>query len=219
MSEAMPGKSTKTIETKQQKDSKKAKPDRREISPDALKNLRKVVIAQFSEGLYHEVGIRDICKQAKVSAQTVYKYFGNKEELLYACVREDLEAMNQRAIEAIDKGASFEDKLRGFKNEFFGFYEKNPAIAKIVFLNIPPLYWMSNQAFMQHDLHDGLRVLIQEGQKNKTLANSIPDDLLLEVSIGAAHRLIILWLSRGQDSLMELAEHFVASLVHQVNPQ
>ncbi len=212
MSEAMPGKSTKAIDAKQKKDAKKAKPDRREISPDALKNLREVVISRFSEGLYHEVGIRDICKQAKVSAQTVYKYFGNKEELLYACVRDDLEAMNQRAIEAIDKGSNFEEKLRGFTTEFFGFYENNPAIAKIVFLNIPPLYWMSNQAFMQHDLHDGLRVLIQEGQKNKTLVDSIPDDLLLEISIGAAHRLIILWLSRRQDSLMALAEHFVASL-------
>ncbi len=219
MSKAVPEKTTKPKETKQNKGTTKAKPDRREISPDALKNLRKVVITQFAEGLYHEVGIRDICKQAKVSAQTVYKYFGNKEELLYACVREDLEAMNQRAIEAIEQGLSFEEKLRDFTNEFFGFYEKNPAIAKIVFLNIPPLYWMSNQAFIQHDLHDGLRVLICEGQKNKTLVNSIPDDLLLEVSIGAAHRLIILWLSRGKGSLMELAEHFVASLIHQVNPR
>ena len=64
--------------------------DKRTLAPEALENLRKTVIELFANGLFHEVGIREIASKAKVSPQTIYKYFGNKDELIFACIEPDL---------------------------------------------------------------------------------------------------------------------------------
>ena len=52
--------------------------DKRKISPDALERLRTTVIELFAEGLFHQIGMREIASRAGVGLQTIYKYFGNK---------------------------------------------------------------------------------------------------------------------------------------------
>ena len=68
--------------------------DKRLIAPEAIEKLRKTVLALFADNHFHEVGIRDICKQAGVSQKTIYKYFGNKEQLLLACIEQDLQTLS-----------------------------------------------------------------------------------------------------------------------------
>lgn len=186
--------------------------DPRSISPVALEKLRQTIIECFSESQFHEVGIREICQKAKVSPQTVYKYFGSKEELMYACVHEEMENMNKRAMAATQQAQGTDAQISAFAEVFYRFYGDNPSIARIVFLNIPLAYWVSHRSFIQRDLHEFLYTLIRAGQESGVIKNQAPPDLILEMIMGASARLIVRWLTQESDKpLSDLSDHFVDS--------
>lgn len=189
--------------------------DPRTISPVALEKLRQTIIECFSEGQFHEVGIREICQKAKVSPQTVYKYFGSKEELMYACVHEEMNDMNKRAIAATQQAVGVNAQIIAFTDVFYRFYGDNPAIARIVFLNIPLAYWVSHGNFIQRDLHQFLYQLIASGQQAGIVKNLAPADLILEMIMGASARIIVRWLTQDSDKpLSDLSSHFVNCASH-----
>lgn len=167
--------------------------DKRFIAKKSLEKLRMTIIELFSEGLYHEVGIREICKRAKVSPHTIYKYFGTKEELLYATIKEDMDMLTENLISASSAKNTLQDKVTVFVETFFSFYYENPAIAKIVFLNIPASYWMDETKFIQRGYHDYIRELIVQGQEEGLIIQVDPQ-ILMEIIMGAVSRLIIKWL-------------------------
>lgn len=169
------------------------KSDKRYLAAESLEKLRTTIVDLFSEGLYHQVGIREICKKAGVSPHTVYKYFGSKEELLYASISEDMKSLANRVIAAAAVQTKLSDKLRAFSESFFTFYYENPSIAKIVYLNIPTSYWVDDSKFVQRQYHEYILGLIKQGQADGLVAPHDPE-ILLEMVMGAAYRLIVKWL-------------------------
>ncbi|WP_281647382.1 TetR/AcrR family transcriptional regulator [Parendozoicomonas sp. Alg238-R29] len=185
--------------------------DRRTISPDALEKLRQTIIRLFSAGTFNDIGVRDICKEAKVSPQTVYKYFGNKESLLFACIREDMDVLYQSVSHAASSGGSVIERAERCARAFFGFYESNQAVARIIFLNIPPVNWVGNEEFTQTILMDSLGNLLTEAQATGLLSNQ-PVQLLLDMIAGAAHRVILRWLTEENSNLSEMTDSFLIIL-------
>ena len=51
---------------------------------DTLQRIEKAVLSLFSQRDFHEVSLIDVARTAHVSLQTIYKYFGSKEVLVYA---------------------------------------------------------------------------------------------------------------------------------------
>ncbi len=45
---------------------------------DTLARIEKAVLTLFSTRDFHEVTLLDVAKEAHVSLQTIYKYFGSK---------------------------------------------------------------------------------------------------------------------------------------------
>lgn len=188
--------------------------DKRFIATKSLEKLRITIIELFSEGLYHEVGIREICKRAKVSPHTIYKYFGNKEELLYATIKEDMEALTENLISAASAQDSLPQKVVAFVETFFSFYYQNPAIAKIVFLNIPASYWIDETKFVQRGYHDYIRDLIVQGQEEGLILQVDPQ-ILMEIIMGAVSRLIIKWLIDPEEMEYQKTVNSVLAVIHQ----
>ena len=61
--------------------------------------IMAAAIACFSEKGYHKTSMRDICKQAQLSAGAVYHYFKSKDEIIEA-VAEMGQEMNQQVFES-----------------------------------------------------------------------------------------------------------------------
>lgn len=171
--------------------------DKRKLAEDTLEALRHTIIEHFSGGQFHEVGIRDICQHAKVSPKTVYKYFGSKEDLLLACIETDLNNLTLRAESML---ASLEDprqRLHALVEAQLGFYAENPTIARIVFLNLPVAYWVSQQSeaqtrFQIISLHE-----ISEAQRQGIIIPDIAPRMVQDITSGAVNRLITRWLLDG----------------------
>ncbi|KZK88594.1 HTH-type transcriptional regulator BetI [Pseudovibrio sp. Ad46] len=168
--------------------------DRRTIKPEALETLRRTILEIFSSGMYQDVGIRQICQEARVSPQTVYKYFGNKEEMLYACIKGDLENLYAEAMQAARAADNTVDKCLVFLDIWCEFYFANPSIARIVFLNIPQAYWLGQTQFTHVALHDETTRTIAHGQSEGLVWDEASAELLGQVIMGMAHRLLTRWL-------------------------
>lgn len=173
--------------------------DKRKLAPETLEALRHTIIEHFSGGQFHEVGIRDICQQAKVSPKTVYKYFGSKEDLLLACIETDLNHLTQRAEALLQQQSEPRLRLQALVEAQISFYSENPTIAKIVFLNLPVAYWVNQQSeaqtrFQIISLHE-----ISEAQRQGVIVADLAPRIVQDISSGAVNRLITRWLLDGAE--------------------
>lgn len=181
--------------------------DRRLLSAEALERLRHVLINLFSQGLFHQVGIRDICSQAKVSPKTVYKYFGNKDQLLEACVESDLQDLSDLSREAINQAVGSKAKLRAQVEVILSFYQSRPEVARMVFLNIPTAYWLrsASKAHAEHQLLG--QEIFRQGVAESLMRDDLPSLLVNEMISGSVNRVISRWVHDGlEDSLAEQSE-------------
>ena len=164
--------------------------DKRLISFQALEKLRNVLVTLFSEAMFHEVGIRDICTQAKVSPKTVYKYFGNKEQLLAACVEQDLQDLADLTAKEVANAQSVKEKIRAQVDVILAFYQQRPAVARMVFLNIPVAYWLqsASPAHFQHRQigRDVYRLALEQN----ILSPSMSSEAVSEMIAGGINRVI-----------------------------
>ncbi|GAA5314881.1 MAG: hypothetical protein AseanaTS_00850 [Candidatus Pelagadaptatus aseana] len=200
----------KNAVSKQPTPQTEAATDRRAISAKTLDKLRVTILELFASGLYQDVGIRDICSRAKVSPQTVYKYFGNKEEMLYACIKQDLDRLNATMIAAAQEHQQLSDQVRAIMTVWCDFYFDNPGMARIVFLNIPLAYWVGERQFVQSALHDALYQRVSDGQQQGEVWAELPADILNEVLMGSAYRLMVRWLSDDNLSADQVRCYLIA---------
>ncbi|MCY7296617.1 TetR/AcrR family transcriptional regulator [Alteromonas sp. a30] len=175
-------------------------PDNRLIKPEVLKKLKDTIIDCFSKGQFHEVGLREICRLAKVSPNTIYKYCGTKENLLYFCVKEDMDRLTNTVIEALKEPQDLRTNIQTFSDIWFDYYQQNPAIARIVFLNIPQAYWMSPQYFMQQALITFLQEKLLELQSQGEITPKLNMVHALDMIIGSVNRILIRWLTLQENA-------------------
>lgn len=176
-----------------------ARRDRRTISPATWERLRKAVIELFASGLFHEVGIRDIASRAGVGPQTIYKYFGSKEELIFRCCQPELDRLSDE-IERRDAalGSDVAARLTAFVDTFVGFYCRHREIAEIVYLNLPLRSLVANPEFAQRRQLATLERILREGQRQGLIRRDVASDLLVDLLAGAIGRYFVRLLTRRE---------------------
>eukprot|EP00439_Symbiodinium_sp_Y106_P088853 s1_g1389.t1 len=145
--------------------------DRRQLTENKREKIRQVIIDLFADALFHDVGIRDICSLAGVTPKTIYKHFGNKETLLISAIEPDMAALTKAMEAAADRPGTVVERLEAANRAFFSFYFANVPVARIVFLNIPSAYFVSQPEFIQRGQLAVMARLIEEGQQDGTAAH------------------------------------------------
>lgn len=165
--------------------------DRRNISSDTLEKLRSTVIDLFSQGLFHKIGIREIAKQAQVGPQTIYKYFGNKDQLIFACIRPELARLNDALKIAVEEtqGDSL-DTLKALISTFVGYYLRHQRLAEIVYMTIPARQWVVDPEFTQHETLNYFVQTLRKGQAEGTIRTDANPEELLDLMAGGFGRYI-----------------------------
>jgi TetR/AcrR family transcriptional regulator, fatty acid metabolism regulator protein len=164
--------------------------DGRCIAPKSLERLRNVVIASFAQGSFRDLKIRDIARQAKVGPATIYKYFGSKDELLFACIQPEVQALGASllAAKAASENEHSRERMRDFADIFISFYLKHRQIGEIVYLTIPVRNWIDNPAFIQvQKLAVGADIL-RDGQVRGEIRSDVSAEMLIDLMAGAIHR-------------------------------
>jgi AcrR family transcriptional regulator len=90
--------------------------DRAQLDPATRERIEQAVLDIFSEREFHRVGLIEVARGANVSLQTIYKYYGSKEALLFA----SLDAwLGRLAVRMIDHLQGIEDIKEKFRKVFW----------------------------------------------------------------------------------------------------
>ena len=86
----------------------------------------------FSHHGYEKATLDEIIALADVGKGTVYKYFGNKEQLFYKLVADKNTPFVERLQQAVAGAEGFEEKLKAYFREMVGFYVANSTLWQII---------------------------------------------------------------------------------------
>lgn len=191
--------------------------DKRKIRPATLEQLRRTIIDLFAENQFHEVGMRDICKKSGASPQTVYKYFGDKQALLAACIEQDLQLLTQMCEERLRQATTVREAVEALANTQFEFYAERPTIAKIVYLNLSASYWVGRASKAQIAFQKLLSDMLTTVHKPRTLYGQLPTTILEDIAAGGAARITIRWLTEGEKAdLVEQGKQYTEIMLDSV---
>ncbi|MTD57507.1 TetR family transcriptional regulator [Amycolatopsis sp. RM579] len=154
---------------------------------DARRNYERILSVAREAFTEHgpDAPLDDIARRAQVGPGTLYRHFPNREALIEAVYRADIEARTQRTtelLETLPPGEAFEEWMRGYVEAVRG----NRSLATTL------------KAAMDHDsetfalckkmLHDAAAKIVRAAQDGGVIRDDVtPRDLLLMVhAIGVA---------------------------------
>jgi len=171
---------------------------KQEKKMDFHERLGNTILEMFSKSDFHAVGIRDIAKNAGVSFATIYKHYGNKEQLVFAFVDIWMGRLTDRIIDHLQGMADLKEKLRKIFWLQLDYYESHSDFAKIIFMTLPMKTWMADESFEQHRMFNLLMDVLRQGQEEGVLNPDVDTRILLDFMLGFVQRSFIMWIQRGQ---------------------
>lgn len=163
------------------------------IPVEVAERLDPVVLKMFSSTDFHCVDMRSIARQAAMSFATIYRYFQNKESLLFWFIARWIQPLNEAATTALHTNKPLKERLRDGLTTHFEFYETNPEVGRIIFLTVPLERWMQDATFAYSEPSKALLSAIITGQKNGELRRDVPDIALLDAFHAMFNRTFLMW--------------------------
>lgn len=163
------------------------------IPADIAERLDPVVLKMFSSTDFHYVDMRSIARQAAMSFATIYRYFQNKESLLFWFIARWIQPLNEAATAVLHTDKPLKERLRDRLSTHFGFYEKHPEVGRIIFLTVPLERWMQDATFAYSEPSKALLSTIIAGQASGELRRDVPDIALLDAFHATFNRTFLMW--------------------------
>ena len=176
--------------------------DRRAIlatmRPDTLKRIEKAVLELFSSQDFHDVSLLDVAKAANVSLQTIYKYFGSKEVLVYAMLDVMLGRLAERMIDHLQGIDDARERLRKTCWVTLDYMDKHPAVMMLLFTAVPITRHRNIRIYESPDLMGSFLSVFKDGQERGVLNNKVSSKILLDVFMGVVGRVVLMHIVRGE---------------------
>ncbi len=156
------------------------------------------MLSTFSAQEFHKVSLMEIAKRGNVSLQTIYKYYGSKEALLFGTLDTHLGALARRMIDHLQGIETYEDRLRKVFWLMFNYFELNPQVVQILNSSVYLNTWSQHDTFRQPELFAVFMRVLREGRVKGILTDAVDERVLLDLLLGVATRTISMWILRGQ---------------------
>jgi AcrR family transcriptional regulator len=168
------------------------------LKPDVYQRLEQAVLDIFSNSDFHKANIRDVANRAGVSFSTIYKHYGSKERLVFAFVDVWLGKLTERIYDHLQGIEDLKEMMRKVLWLQLDYYERNPGMARIIFMTLPMETWMADETFKQKKMINLYLEVMRNGQKEGQLNPHVRAGVLLDFMLGTVQRAFTMWISRGQ---------------------
>lgn len=168
------------------------------LKPEVYQRLEQAVLDIFSHSDFHKANIRDVAKRAGVSFSTIYKHYGSKERLVFAFVDVWLGKLTERIYDHLQGIEDLKEKMRKVLWLQLDYYERNPGLARIIFMTLPMETWIADETFKQKKMINLYLEVMRNGQKEGQLNPHVRAGVLLDFMLGTVQRAFTMWISRGQ---------------------
>lgn len=165
---------------------------------DTLHRIEKAVLALFSLRDFHEVTLLDVAKEAHVSLQTIYKYFGSKEVLVYAMLDVMLGRLAERMIDHLQGIDDARERLRKTFWVTLDYMDKHPAVMMLLFTAVPVSRHQNIRIYESPELMTAFMGVFKDGQARGVLNRRVSAKILLDVFMGIIGRVVLMHIVRRE---------------------
>jgi len=127
---------------------------------DLRRRILDAAASLFLEQGYEGLSMRQIAERIGYSATTIYRYYEDKDDLLFAIVREGFLRFGNALAKAAQSGDDPRERLAALGHAYIGFGLKNPAYYRLMFMQRFDFLFES-QAHEQVPIIDSFAVLRQ----------------------------------------------------------
>jgi AcrR family transcriptional regulator len=168
------------------------------LDPATRARIDNAVLQVFCDREFHRVGLIDIARGANVSLQTLYKYYGSKEALLFCGLDAQLGQLGARMLDHLQGLGECKERLRKLFWVTLDFFEQNPKVMHLITTAVYLGGWQPSDSCHQRKLRETVIGVLDEGRLGGTLNREVGDDLQLDFIVGVVQRLIQGHIQRGQ---------------------
>lgn len=165
---------------------------------DTLARIEKAVLTLFSSHDFHEVTLLDVAKEAHVSLQTIYKYFGSKEVLVYAMLDVMLGRLAERMIDHLQGIDDARERLRKTFWVTLDYMDKHPAVMMLLFTAVPVSRHQNIRIYESPELMQAFMGVFKDGQARGVLNRRVSAKILLDVFMGIIGRVVLMHIVRRE---------------------
>lgn len=185
------------------------------VPDDIVARLSPVVLEVFSSGDFHRVDMRTIARSASMSFKTIYRYFSDKEKLLFWFIAYWLRDLEGPVLAALEADGPPLARMRESLLAHLRYYEANPAVGRIIFMTVPLERWMQDATFHYRAPTKKLLAVIEEGQLRGDIRGDVRPQSILDLLSGTFNRAFLMWEFRGRAySLPAQGEEIFALVLH-----
>lgn len=172
-------------------------PDLTQLDPDTRVRIEQAVLDIFSQREFHRVGLIEIARGANVSLQTIYKYYGSKEALLFSTLDAALQRLADRMLDHLQGIENYKERLRKTFWVSLDFFEKNPRVLQILMSSVYINTWRKQGNYEHRALFSAFMKVLAEGRASGVLTSEVDEKVLLDFIYGVVQRTVQAWVVRG----------------------
>ena len=162
-----------------------------EMRPATLDKIEKAVRQLFAGNDASDITMIQIANTSNVSLQTLYKYFGDKQTVLYTIMDIVLGRLAARMMDHLQGIDSVADRLRKTLWVCLDFVDTQPD-AVMVLSKVSIARFHNIAIYKNKELIDAFLSVLQDGQKRGVLVDTVPLYILFDVFMGFISRLGIM---------------------------
>lgn len=165
---------------------------------ETLQRVEAAVLALFSSRDFNEVNLVDVARSANVSLQTIYKYFGSKEALVYTVLDLMLRRLAARMLDHLQGIDDVRERLRKTFWVMLDYVDREPAVIQLLGTALPVARHRNIQIYESPELMDAFLGVLKDGQRRGVLNDKVSSKILLDVFMGILSRVVMMHLYRGE---------------------
>ena len=172
------------------------------LNPDTRRRIEEAVLEIFAEREFYRVGLIEVARAANVSLQTIYKYYGSKEALLFSCLDARLSELAARMIDHLQGIADYKERLRKTFWVVLDYFEQNPRVAQLILSSVYVNPWRKHANYQNPLLFGTFMKVLAEGRGRGILNDAVDEKILLDYIFGILARLVQTHVHRGNGNAL-----------------
>lgn len=161
-----------------------------------LDKIEKAVIHLFAGRDANEVTMKQIAGTANVSLQTLYKYFGDKQTLIYTILDRVLGRLAARMMDHLQGIDSVQERLRKTLWVCLDFVDSHPEAVMVLSTAVPVSRYRNIAIYENKELLGAFLNVLVDGQQRGVLNDEVPLYILFDVFMGFISRLGLMHIIR-----------------------
>jgi TetR/AcrR family transcriptional regulator, repressor of fatR-cypB operon len=172
-------------------------PDLGQLDPATRGRIEQTVLDIFSQREFHKIGLIEVARGASVSLQTIYKYYGSKEALLFSTLDGQLQQLAARMLDHLQGIEDYKERLRKTFWVCLDFFERNPRVLQLMMSSVYLNTWRRSGSYEHRPLFSTFIRVLAEGRSNGVLTDEVDEKTLLDFIYGVIQRTVQAWVMRG----------------------